>query len=269
MLFVIAMISIQIRSWLSSIVPWFLIIFGSAGIVTIQNMSLGNVQNRLSEEDYEKLSQDEAIQLNLLHRSPSIGFDNIIADWVYLGFIQYFGDTPVRNQTGYGLLPEYYQVLVDKDPLFTDALSKLDVATSLFAGQPQVSAQLLGEALSKMPKKFITKIQPYYLWRAKGNNELLFLGNTDEAKESYRQSIDWAKAYGDEEGQKMVRISENSLRILEAKPDSKEARIGAWVGVLANRPDEKTVKRVIDEIEKLGGTVKIESDGRITVSLPK
>jgi tetratricopeptide (TPR) repeat protein len=263
------MVSIQIRLWLSSVVPWLIIVFCSVGVVVVQNMGLKSVQNQLSEEDYEKISQDEAIQLNFLVRSPSVGFDNIIADWVYLGFIQYFGDTPARNQTGHELLPKYYQLLVDKDPLFTDALFRLDVATSLFAGKPQVSADLLGEALAKMPRKFITKIQPYYLWRAKGNNELIFLGDIDAAKESYRQSIEWAKAYDDEESQKIVRISENSLRILAENPDSKEARIGAWVGVLANRPDEKTVKRVIEEIEKLGGKVTMQADGRITVSLPR
>jgi hypothetical protein len=260
---------LKVGLWWSKLIPWLLILACGAGIVAVQNYSLNKSEGKLSKEDYQALELSEGVQLDLLRRSPAMGFDNIIADWVYLGFIQYFGDIPAREKTGYGLLPKQYQLLIEKDPLFTDALFKLDVATSLFGGQPKTSAEFLGQALAKIPKKFITNIPPYYLWRAKGNNELLFAGNVDGAKESYRQSIEWAKAYDDNESRRIIAISENSLAFLGNSPDSREARIGAWVGVLANRPDKKTVERVIREIQSLGAKVTVEPNGNITVNPPE
>ncbi|MBE9195051.1 hypothetical protein IQ219_06950 [Synechocystis sp. LEGE 06083] len=238
------------------------------GIVVIQNRNMDKSEQELSAEDYEELVNDEKINLEFLRRVPSMGLGNMIADWGYLGFVQYFGDVPARDNTGYGLLPQYYQLLVDKDPHFTDALSKLDVATSLFGGKPEASASFLGQALSKIPKRFITNIPPYYLWRAKGNNELLFAGNVDAAKKSYRHSMEWAKAYDDDESRRMININKDSLKFLANNPDSTEARIGAWVGILANRPDKKTVERVIKEIKALGANVVVEPNGNIRVTLP-
>jgi hypothetical protein len=246
-----------------------LIVLGCfVGIFVIQNRNIDKSEKKLSAEDYKKLVKDEKTHLIFLSHVPSMGLNNIIADWGYLRFIQYFGDIPARDSTGYGLLPQYYRFLVDKDPRFTDALSKLDVATSLFGGQPETSAVFLGQALSKIPKKFITSIPPYYLWRAKGNNELLFAGNVDAAEESYRHSIEWAQAYDDDESRRMIDINKNSLEFLANNPDSREARIGAWVGILANRPDQKTVERVIKEIKILGAQVVVEPNGNIKVSLP-
>jgi hypothetical protein len=123
--------------------------------------------------------------------------------------------------------------------------------------------------LQKIPSKFTTNTPPYYLWRAKGNNELLFLGDTQATKESYIKSIEAAKAYDDDDSKRIIEISERSIQFLEKNPDSKLARIGAWVGVLSNRPDTKTVKRVIQEIEALGGKVTLTPDGKITVQVSK
>lgn len=256
------------RSLFSATINGLIVLGCFVGIVVIQNRNIDNSEKKVSTEDYKKLVKDEKTYLSFLNHVPSMGLNNIIADWGYLRFIQYFGDVPARNKTGYGLLSQYYQLLVDKDPLFTDALSKLDVATSLFGGQPETSAVFLGQALSKVPKKFITSIPPYYLWRAKGNNELLFAGDVDVAEESYRHSIEWAKAYDDEESRTMIDINKSSLEFLANNPDSREARIGAWVGILANKPDKKTVERVIEEIKALGAQVVVEPNGNINVSLP-
>jgi hypothetical protein len=119
-----------------------------------------------------------------------------------------------------------------------------------------------------MPPKFLSNIPPYYLWRAKGNNELLFLGDLEAAKKSYAKSIESAESYDDKDSQRIIDISKRSIKFLEKNPDSKIARIGAWVNVLANRPDSKTVKRVIEEIQALGGKVIKTSHG-MTVQVPK
>ena len=39
----------------------------------------------------------------MLKNLPSFGFDNLIADWTFLKFLQYFGDDEARDVTGYDL----------------------------------------------------------------------------------------------------------------------------------------------------------------------
>jgi hypothetical protein len=248
-----------------------LIISGSVGgILALQSLYLNPQNKSLTSTDYQRRTADEKSALNVFRRTPSLGFDNLLADWLYLQFIQYFGDNEARDKSDYSLLSEYFQQLVERDPRFNDAISKLDVALSLFAGDPQKSVEILTQALQNQPAKFETPIRSYYLWRAKGNNELLLLGDTESAKKSYYQSILSAKAYNDENSKRIMEISQRSIDFLEKNPDSKLARIGAWVTVLANRPDPKTMKRVIREIEALGGRVIFNpTNGEIKVQLPK
>jgi hypothetical protein len=48
-------------------------------------------------------AQQEALRLKMLKTIPSFGFDNLIADWTFLKFLQYFGDDEARDVTGYNL----------------------------------------------------------------------------------------------------------------------------------------------------------------------
>ena len=253
---------------LSFIFPFLVMVFSIAGIVLLQYSEIKKKDGELTLAEYQTQEKQERQQLNFLSKAPTLGFSNLVADWFYLNFIQYFGDTEAREKVGYSLIPDYFAQVVEKDPRFMDGIFKLEIANSLFAGLPKTSVQLLGDSLRAIPPKFITKIPPYYLWRSKGNDELLFLGDVAATKKSYEKSIEWAKAYDDEDSKKIIRISQESIKFLEEDPDSKKAQIGAWVGVLANDPDKKTVKRVIEKIEALGGTVIKNPEGTLTIKVP-
>jgi len=255
--------------YFTSLIPFGSIIFLSlAGIILLQYHEIPKKDTELTTTEYQAQEKEEKLKLNFLGKTPALGLDNLLADWVYLQFIQYFGDTDAREKTGYSLIPEYFSHVVNHDPRFVDAISQLEVATSLFAALPEKSVELLGQALKNMPPKLTTRIAPYYLWRAKGNNELLFLGNLSATKESYTKAIEWAEKYDDDDSRKIIDISRKSIQFLEKNPDSKLARIGAWVGVLSNRPDPKTIKRVIQQIEILGGKVTTTADGQVIVQVP-
>ena len=260
--------SFQSGSLISLLFSCSIIIFSLVGIILLQYSGIQKKDKTLTAAEYQAQEKEEKLQLKFLNKTPAIGFDNVLADWAYLKFIQYFGDDEAREKTGYSLVPEYFSLVVDRDPRFVDALMPLEVATSLFAALPQKSVDLLGQALQRIPPKFLSNIPPYYLWRAKGNDELLFLGDLEATKKSYTKSIKWAGAYDDKDSQRIVDISKRSIKFLEKNPDSKFARIGAWVNILANRPDPKSIKRVIREIEALGGKVVKTSNG-ITVQVPK
>ena len=250
------------------IFPFLLIVFSITGIVLLQYPETEKKDGEFALTEYQTQEKQEKQQLNVLKKTPTFGFDNLVADWLYLNFIQYFGDAEAREKTGYSLIPDYFAEVVGKDPHFINAIFQLEIATSLFAGLPQKSIQLLDKILQSIPPKFITDIPPYYLWRSKGNNELLFIGDIEATKKSYGKSIEWAEDYNDDESKRIINISRQSLQFLDKNPDSRFVRIGAWVSVLANRPDEKTIKRVIQEIEALGGKVTRSKEGVLTIKVP-
>lgn len=245
------------------------IIVSISGIVYIQSLSIPDKTDSTTSQDYGLQVENEKLKLTSFGKTPSLGFNNLMADWLYLQFIQYFGDNEAREKSGYSLVADYFEQIVEKDPLFTNAISRLDVAMSLFAGEPQESVSFLTHALKKQPIKFESSIPPYYLWRAKGNNELLFLGDAEAAKKSYRSSIKSAQAYDDDDSKRIAEISEKSIEFLKTNPDSKFARIGAWINVLSNNPDQKTVRRVTEEIAALGGKVEVLGDGVIQIKMPQ
>jgi hypothetical protein len=221
----------------------------------------------ISVESLEKDQQKENLRLNLLKKIPSFGYDNVIADWVYIDYLQYFGDNDVRDKIGYSLSPEYFEVILKRDPRFLEAYLGLSVSTSLYAGMPERSIVLMNKGLRflspQVPKK------SYYIWRYKGTDELLFLGNSQAARESFSQAANWASNSANEESKNVAFISEKTAEYLKNNPDSKYARIATWTMVLQNNIDDKTRKRAIKEIENLGGKVVINADGAPGVTLPK
>jgi hypothetical protein len=258
------------RLKLKELLPKLLLLsFSSIGIILLQYSVIVKKTGERNLLSYQTEDKNEAIQLSFVNKTPSIGFANIMSSWLYLKFIQYFGDTEARNKTGYALTNDYFTEIANRDPRFMDAFFRLDTAMSLFAASPQRSVELLKKVLESSPPKFITQIPPYYLWRAKGNNELLFMGDAKAAQKSYANSIISANAYNDEDSNRIATISRDSIKFLENNPDSKLARIGAWVSILSNHPDKKTVERVTQEIEKLGGKVTVNQGGAITVQVPK
>ena len=88
-------------------------------------------------EQLQREVDSERLRLNLLQKSPSLGFDNLISNWVYIGFLQYFGDELAREQTGYELSPAYFEIIVERDPRFLDAY--ISLAVFLYTRESQKS----------------------------------------------------------------------------------------------------------------------------------
>ncbi|MDZ8054391.1 MAG: hypothetical protein RMX68_019080 [Aulosira sp. ZfuVER01] len=210
-------------------------------------------QETSSLETLEGEIKTEKVRLNLLKQMPSFGYDNLIADWVYINFLQYFGDDEARSKTGYSFSPEYFEVILERDPRFLDAYLSLSTSTSLYAGLPERSIDLMKQSLQFLSPKVPEK--SYYAWRYKGIDELLFLGDSQAAKKSFIKTADWASQSSDEESKLIAYTSQKTTEFLNRNPDSKIARISTWTMVLNNGVDEKTRKRAIREIEMLGAKV--------------
>jgi tetratricopeptide (TPR) repeat protein len=197
---------------------------------------------------------------------PAFGFDNILADWHFMNFLQYFGDTAMRNRAGYTVALDYFEVILDRDPRFLYAYYYLSNTGSLYAGQPERSVSLMTQGL----KSFTPQVpdRGYYIWRLKAVDELLFLGKVPDARKSMLTAADWAKQYPDPESQSAARISQNTANYLARNPNSKQAQFDAWNMVLTAAVDKPVIDRAIAEIRSLGGNVTVSPTGEFKVEAP-
>ncbi len=219
-----------------------------------------------SLEILNKDIKSENLRLNFLKKMPSFGYDNFIADWVYLNFLQYFGDDEVRDKTGYSLSPEYFEVILERDPRFLKAYLSLSMSTSMYAAMPERAIALTDKGLKSL-SPWIPE-RSYYVWRYKGIDELLFLGNAQAAQQSFATASNWASNFSDTESQLIATNSQKTAEFLKQNPNSKYAQISSWAMVFNNQVDEKTRKRAIREIEALGGKVITTAEGAQKIIFP-
>jgi len=243
--------------------------FFIVGVILLQRPHLQKLvgsSQAVTRENLEKNLKSDKVRLGLLKIMPSFGYDNLIADWVFIDFLQYFGDDPAREQTGYSLSPEYFEVIVERDPRFLDAYQNLSTSTSLYAAMPERAIALMDKGF-----KFLTPDVPkksYYAWRYKGIDQLLFLGDAPAARKSFVQVANWASKSADDESKYVAASSQKTADFLSTNPDSRLARISTWTIVLQNVFDQKTRQKVIAKITALGGKVITNPDGSQKVILP-
>lgn len=246
--------------------PLLLATIFASGVVTLQKSQLKTEETKLTKAEY--LQQDKArlASLNALKSIPSFGFDNLLADWTYLQFLDYFGDSEARETVGYSLSPEYFEAVVDRDPRFVRAYFHLSPATSIFAGKADRSVALLEQGLKFLSPEIHE--DAYYLWIYKGIDENLFLGDTKAAQKSYETAAEWAEKTDTPRAKSSAINARQTAQFLAQDPDSVVAQIGAWTMVLTSTSDEKTIQKAIQNIERLGGQVIATGNGEISVQLP-
>jgi hypothetical protein len=228
---------------------------------------LGSDSQTASAAQINKELESEKQRLNILYNLPSFGFHNLVADWTFLNFLQYFGDEPARAKTSYKLSPEYFEVIFRHDPYFLRAYNFLSISTTLYSGMPEKTVALMEEGLKHMSPKVPSK--SYYLWRYKGIDELLFVGNAQAAKKSFETAAQWASNYSDAESKSVANISHQTAKLIEKNPESKSAQISAWSMVLNSAFDDNTRKLAINRIRALGGKISITPQGEVRIILPK
>lgn len=207
--------------------------------------------------------QQEQLRLSVLQKAPSFGFDNLVADWTFLSFLQYFGNTSARSQVGYQLSPEYFEVIVKKDPYFITPYLFLSTSTSLYAALPERSVGLMAQGLTSMTPAVPTG--GYLVWRYKGIDQLLFLGDGAAARQSFETSASWADQSSDPQAAAIAQASRQTAQFLAQNPASKAAQISAWVQVINLAVDKQTQELAVQRIQALGGQILVLEGGQVTV----
>jgi len=220
-----------------------------------------------SKREYFRQEKLAGTRLGILENLPNFGLRNLIADWMFLQFVQYMGDSDAREVTGYDLIPEYYQAIVERDPRFVSAHIQLSTANSIFAGQPKLTIELLDKSLSHISPN--TAERAFQLWIYKATDEFLFRGNTEAAKQSYQKAQQWAKQSDHPGSQSIAIFAQRMKKFLETNPNTTQGRVAAWGMILMMSESEKLREKATAEVKALGGEVVKDDRGRVKgVRLP-
>lgn len=202
-------------------------------------------------------------QLSALKKMPSVGFHNVIADWSFVQFLQYFGDDEARARTGYDDSAKYLSAAIHHDPYFRKFYVFLSGSSTIFAGKPEETIQVMSEGLDQLD----THRAPdsYYIWRYKGTDELLFLNDGKAAQKSFERAANWALQSDDEDATAVAQVSQQTAQFLAENPDSHLAQINAWGSILSTALDSQTQDRAIVKIRELGGDVVMTENGQLQI----
>ncbi len=232
--------------------------------VTLQARRLGQALSTTSDNPRPAVQQ-EAVQLSALRQLPGLGFDNLIADWTFLRFLQYFGDEPARRQTGYELSGDYFDIIVGRDPHFLLAYLFVSTSTSMYAAEPERSVRIFSHGLESLSPE--TDPEGYIVWRYKAIDQLLFLGDRQGAETSFTQAADWAERFP--AGRAIADLSRGTAQFLREDRNVRAAQVSAWGMVLSQAVDQRTTKIAVQRITELGGRINREPNGAYSISLPR
>ncbi|MBU6229687.1 MAG: hypothetical protein KGQ93_08330 [Cyanobacteria bacterium REEB459] len=220
-------------------------------------------QGQQSLLQLHRQDQRDRLRLSALQQLPDLGNPNLVADWTFLSFLQYFGDTDRRDKIGYRLSPEFFEVIVEKDPRFVTPYLFLSASTSIFAGAPERSVALMTKGSRVMTPTVPTG--GYRLWRYRGLDQLLFLGDAQAARQSFQTAAAWASVSREPDAVTVAQACRQTATFLATNPASRAAQISAWVQVINLAVDPQVRKLAAGRIAALGGKILVMQPGRVTV----
>ncbi|NJR64846.1 MAG: hypothetical protein HC772_05250 [Leptolyngbyaceae cyanobacterium CRU_2_3] len=238
-------------------------------IAALQIPQLQRLLNHSQTESAEQLRRTVDIEKNrltFLKQLPSFGYQNLLADWTFLSFLQYFGDEAARSKTDYRLSPDYFEVILGRDPYFLQTYIFASTSTALYAGMPEKSIALIQQGLQSLKPN--VPAGSYYVWRQLGIDQLLFLGDAQAAKQSFETAANWARLSDLAGSANVAEASQQTADFLSKNPSSKTAQVSAWTMVLGSAPDDRTQKIAISRIEALGSKVVKHPDGSFGIQAP-
>ena len=218
-----------------------------------------------SRRNVSTLTEQKNNRMKVVSEVPSLGFRNVLANYAFIEFLQYFGDEEARRETGYHNSAEYLSTAIHHDPYFKEFYIFLSGSSTLYAGMPKETVEIISEGLARFGEN--RPADSYYIWRYKGTDELLFLNDGKSAQTSFEMAADWALKTSGEEARMIARISQQTASFLSENPNSQLAQISAWGNVLTTAIDAQTRNRAIKQIRELGGDVILTENGQARITL--
>lgn len=255
---------------LGSVASSFLLSASIASTIYLQSAEIKlvrNVATNLSQEQTLKRTTELKQSLKIIKNTPAFGFRSLMADGVFLNFLQYFSSASEQANASQHLSPDFFEAIITLDPFYRDYYLFLSSSTTLYAAQPQKTVDLMEKGLVAISTHPLP--DSFYIWRYKGVDELLFLGDSQAAQKSFEQAAEWANLSNSPDSEMMSRFSRQTADFLAKDPDSSQAQIAAWGSIFANALSDTIRAQAVRRIQELGGLVEIQEDGTIQISTVK
>ncbi|ELR98802.1 hypothetical protein [Gloeocapsa sp. PCC 73106] len=244
---------------------WLVFLISLGGVVILQLPRANENKSSLTQEQAIQEEQQKKLRLDLFKQLPHFGYQNLLANWVFLDFVQYYGDGAARELTGNTLSKDYFRAVVNKDPRFVDSYFILAPATSIFGGDPIESIALMDQGLQYIaPEADLA----YQVWIYKAIDETLFLGDNQKARQSYLTAAEWSGYHNTDAARIAEQRATETAKFLATNPDNKLVQASAWVFVYSNARDDQTRELALEKIKQTGAEVII-TPSRISVKMPE
>jgi hypothetical protein len=139
----------------------------------------------------------------------------------------------------------------------------LSTSVSFYQARPDLTVKLIEQGLKSIsPEK---NPRSWLVWRTKGVDELLLIGDTQAAIKSHEMAAKWAEGTPDQDFAPRLR---EFAEILRKNPDNKLIRIQSWLMVYSATQDKLVRKRAIQELTKLGVKLEVQKDGELKYTIP-
>jgi len=253
--------------WFAWLTGFVIVGVALAGIIGLQIARLN--QPSLWTENPAPATEQEKLRLQMLKQTPSFGFDNVLSNWVFLNFLQYYGDEAARQKTGYGLSPNYFDIVTQRDPRFTMAYLFLSGSVSHQLGKPELAIAMMKRGTDALSPQIDESA--FQVWRLKALDQLLLVGDIPGAINSFERAADLTRGTSYAEVEPILRGTANFLR---TDPNSKPVRVISWGSIYQQAitlGDKQTAARARQEIYALGGKIVVKDGNEIVVppSFPK
>ena len=231
-----------------------------AAILGLQGLTIQETRSSFTDEYVVRQEQNFAIASAM----DAIGLGNLAASWLWLEFVQYYGDTPTRQQQGYGLAYDYLDKITQLDEHFFWAYRYVSPAVGFSAGQPRRVEQLLQRGIETLDPE--SQADGYRLYLDLAINYFLLIGDVEAGREAYYAAGEWYERAGLEGDQPEIWRALGDR--LVASPDSQEVRFKVWTQVLNLSADPVTQERALIELGQLGARFRRQPNGQIEVIPP-
>jgi len=190
----------------------------------------------------------------------SLGFDRILADFFWLSFVGYLGDSGKRRLDHFELADRYIELIVGLDPQFLDAYWFAAFTIGGELRNPKRASEILEAGIEANPDS-------WHLPFIAGINQYLYAGNEVLAAKYYRVAAkypgapEWLLRQAqilDSDAPHLVKQADswmNICRCAQAVAVREHARkqcIWLWVQVYKNAPNDAYRNRAREVLKELG-----------------
>jgi hypothetical protein len=192
----------------------------------------------------------------------SLGYDRLLADYYWLEFVQYVGDTVPRERDNYPEASRYIDLIITLDP----QLVKTYYFAAFIIGKEQNRPN---EAADFIERGMRANQDNWYLPFLAGVNQYLYAHDEDEASRYYRlastypHAPKWLAQQADILKAKIpsyikeINIWDSLYRSAKDSESKEKARVklySLWQAVYKSAPTAKIQKRAFEQLNKLQQT---------------